>query len=1338
MLRPNHAPRLSLALSLLVFALGCGELATNRINAKSSGTRLCVPGVFSCNGDVLEQCREHGYGFRTVESCALGCNATTLACNAACRPGSRQCNGSALEICVADGSRTEATTCANGCNATTLACNESCAPGETKCNGSKLLTCSGTTFVETECANGCNGMANSCYAACRPGAQRCEGSNLLTCNGEGTGFESQTCASGCNQATLSCNGEITVDAGLDQTIMVGDTASLQGTVTGGNGNYTYSWSDGTSVVGTTALVSVSPTATTTYTLTVTDSAGNSDSDQLTVTLNPPLVANAGDDQRVLRGGAVSLSGSGTGGVGVLRCEWWAEGLLVASSCNYNHTPAKSGVYILVVFDEAGHKAQDAVTVTLFEPLVVSVAAKDPQLLAGQSTLLVLTIGGGVPLVACQWDDPTASTSCSAIAVTLQQTTTFSATVTDAEGNTATAVVTVEVAPPLSVTTAETTPVCVTADPPPAKLSATVAGGIGTKTCEWWLNDDGGEPWVKVGDGCDFDGPLPDEFSPFQIATLTVIASDEKGNTATDTTQLDAREPLGIEKILLAQSILVGETATFDYSNLFFGGFSPVSCSTADSSGAVLSTSCDDAKLTPTTTTSYEVSFDDGTCPAVKTNVTVNVWQKPTIEPIADLYVGRAPKGPSSVEVAFVITNPSGIADESLSCELVGVGAIPCVTGANTVTIAVTQTASFEIRLYVGPPTIGAITLVDAKTFTITLLEAQASTEPAGPVDSGTPIALASTVVGSKGGNVSCSWTRESDGAQLGTTNCTDPLSYSPLASDRYTVTVTDTDTGVTTSATTAEVPVNFKLVEPIADQYLASGESVTLVGKWLGGKAGYTCTVKDEDSGATVLSEACPGFEKSVTLTPSQTAKYSFTVVDATGAEAAGGPQTFTIFVLVATAGATPKDPQLRILKVGDEIVLSTTWSGAKGTNVSCLWSGPNLASGTETSCSDAVAKPDVSGDNIYTVSVTDNDTGNVTSAQVTVFAYAAVCDDRAKNGFETDTDCGGRPVRISEIHYDNVGADDDEGVELMGPAGLDVSGWQIVLYNGSGGVTYAPTTTLPAGTTLPEGPNGYGFLWIPIGGIQNGSPDGIALVDPTGKVVEFLSYEGSITATNGPANGMTSIDIGSVEPTDSPLGFSLQLVGKLSDPASLVWSAPQAHTRGATNTGLVLDVEICPACANGLVCQVDPDCTSKICDSGLCVNGCPTTLDISPIQPTWYTDNSSFDPGSVSHLVLRFDVVAPPNGPFGMYFLFAVDAGQSGSSLQPGVHFIELAAPPQGFLPAIGDTVTFEFLVSNAVLPQGTLYLNLWIQTQVTQTWSPTEFVFNPASSLFECVPAD
>ncbi|HEY2804854.1 MAG TPA: DNA/RNA non-specific endonuclease [Gemmatimonadales bacterium] len=129
--------------------------------------------------------------------------------------------------------------------------------------------------------------------------------------------------------------------------------------------------------------------------------------------------------------------------------------------------------------------------------------------------------------------------------------------------------------------------------------------------------------------------------------------------------------------------------------------------------------------------------------------------------------------------------------------------------------------------------------------------------------------------------------------------------------------------------------------------------------------------------------------------------------------------------------------------------------------------------------------------------------------------------------------------TRFSEIHYDNVGTDANEAIEIEGTAGTDVTGWSIVLYDGNGGKVYNTTTlsgTIPA-TCAPRGVMVTNYA---VNGIQNGSPDGMALVDAGGNVIEFLSYEGTFTAVDGPAAGLVSTDIVASE-NSAPVGISIQ-----------------------------------------------------------------------------------------------------------------------------------------------------------------------------------------------------
>ncbi|GAB5537039.1 MAG: hypothetical protein Rubg2KO_32880 [Rubricoccaceae bacterium] len=156
----------------------------------------------------------------------------------------------------------------------------------------------------------------------------------------------------------------------------------------------------------------------------------------------------------------------------------------------------------------------------------------------------------------------------------------------------------------------------------------------------------------------------------------------------------------------------------------------------------------------------------------------------------------------------------------------------------------------------------------------------------------------------------------------------------------------------------------------------------------------------------------------------------------------------------------------------------------------------------------------------------------------------------------------------INEVHYDNASSDVNEGVEIAGTAGGDLTGWTVALYNGSNGTQYG--TLVLSGTIDNEVAN-QGALWFARSGLQNGAPDGLALVDDEGTVVQFLSYEGTMTAANGPAAGMTSENIGVSETSSTPSSHSLQLEGTGSAYTDFAWTAPQSHSRGSLNAGQVM-----------------------------------------------------------------------------------------------------------------------------------------------------------------------
>jgi len=156
--------------------------------------------------------------------------------------------------------------------------------------------------------------------------------------------------------------------------------------------------------------------------------------------------------------------------------------------------------------------------------------------------------------------------------------------------------------------------------------------------------------------------------------------------------------------------------------------------------------------------------------------------------------------------------------------------------------------------------------------------------------------------------------------------------------------------------------------------------------------------------------------------------------------------------------------------------------------------------------------------------------------------------------------------VFVNELHYDNGGADSNELIEVAGPAGTDLSGWSLVLYNGNNGAAYG-TRTLSG--VLPDSQGGYGALAFsyPADGIQNGAPDAVALVRGS-TVVQLLSYEGAFTAVGGVAAGMTSTDIGVSEPGTTAAGSSLQLTGTGTTYGDFTWASEAAASPGSPNAG--------------------------------------------------------------------------------------------------------------------------------------------------------------------------
>ena len=205
--------------------------------------------------------------------------------------------------------------------------------------------------------------------------------------------------------------------------------------------------------------------------------------------------------------------------------------------------------------------------------------------------------------------------------------------------------------------------------------------------------------------------------------------------------------------------------------------------------------------------------------------------------------------------------------------------------------------------------------------------------------------------------------------------------------------------------------------------------------------------------------------------------------------------------------------------------------------------------------------------------------------------------------------------VRIAEFHYDNASTDTGEAIEISGPAGTSLTGWSIVLYNGSS-TSLAPYDTKTLTGTIPAtcGARGVLIQTYPVNGIQNGDPDGIALVDAAGVVVEFLSYEGTFTAVSGPAALLTSTDIGVREVGTEVVGLSLQRNGDGT------WNAPATNTFGVCNDGDTPPAEVTTVTVTPAAATILAGNTQTFTAVGFDADG----NQVTGVQFTWGTSDSA------------------------------------------------------------------------------------------------------------------
>jgi gliding motility-associated-like protein len=194
-----------------------------------------------------------------------------------------------------------------------------------------------------------------------------------------TGIDSNGC-SNTDTVTVTVNAKPVVSAGTDNKLCLGSNVQLHA-----SGAATYQWSPATGLSCTTcANPTATPGATTTYTLIGTTTNGCSDTDEVTVVVNPLPVISVADDT-ICAGSSVTMAATGA-----TTYDWSPSTGLSCNNCASTvASPSATTTYTITGTDVNGCIASTQATITV-NPLPAVDAGTDTAICEGVSAQLQAT------------------------------------------------------------------------------------------------------------------------------------------------------------------------------------------------------------------------------------------------------------------------------------------------------------------------------------------------------------------------------------------------------------------------------------------------------------------------------------------------------------------------------------------------------------------------------------------------------------------------------------------------------------------------------------------------------------------------------------------------------------------------------------------------------------------------------------------------------------------------------------------------------------------------------------------------------------------------------------
>ncbi|WP_170110682.1 T9SS type B sorting domain-containing protein [Flavilitoribacter nigricans] len=346
------------------------------------------------------------------------------------------------------------------------------------------------------------------------------------------------------------------DAGPDQSLCAGETASLQGTIGGdpaGPGVWSASVAGGTFSPDANTLDATytPPAGATTVTLTLTTTNGTAEcpnlSDDMIITYTAAPTLDAGPDQAICAGEEITLTAVATGGAGSYTFQWEPGG----AGASITVSPATTTIYDVTVTDAQGCTDTDRVQVSVNPSPATPDAGPDQSLCVGETASLQGTIGGD-PAAPGLWSASVAGGTFSPDANTLNATytppagaTTVTLTLSTTNGTaecpnlTDDMVITYTAAPTLDAGPDQV--ICAGEE---ITLTAVATGGAGSYTFQWEPGGAGASITV----------------SPATTTIYDVTVTDAQGCTATDRVQVSVNTSPDAPNAGPDQTLCAGVTA----------------------------------------------------------------------------------------------------------------------------------------------------------------------------------------------------------------------------------------------------------------------------------------------------------------------------------------------------------------------------------------------------------------------------------------------------------------------------------------------------------------------------------------------------------------------------------------------------------------------------------------------------------------------------------------------------------------------------------------------------------------------------------------------------------